>query len=438
MKKRTKFEGLDKSVDNYEVGLFPLIRGAHSPHTYTPQSHENLLRSFSQMKAAKSRSKNYKHETQKLKSELKRLNEEVRQKYEELETLKSQLSSVNSELTNKSEALDYGTGVNESVMESGCSILKTRKADVNEAEIELENSIPMTRDTLSRHFEEMMRRYHRAFVDKNRQIQSLQEKLARYKNHEQWHPQETQELRRDEDLMETKTHRQRNLQEIWLWSNPSVKGKQTNAVAQDMFTTDESIEKTELKNSPQHQRIPLSGSHPAVEAERLRRTEAALQVFKRDVDLVKTQLQNSPLDEQRFPCSSSRERVVVEELRRRQRFCAVADLEAMGKRFFQRLEFEEKLDKLHWELESRRNLECEPTCTYHQEFQMLEITRNNLLKALQDLRAASTHRQPQQQQQQQLQDPISISTIHTLYRGSPNIAESNITVRNTTSELPDK
>lgn len=317
------------------------------------------------MKSRESGSKNNKHENKKLRKELKRVNEQVRRNEVEIQRLRSKLSNVSANITNSTDGLDYGRGLNGT--ESVVSTLRTR-------------------DTLSSHFHEMMRRYNSAMADKNRQIEALQEKLAQYENYHQHHPQ----------------------QEEQIWSQDY-----------HVHTT-------------------------TVEAERLRRTDAAIRVFRRDVALVKTQLEHSPLDEERMPCSSSRERAVVAELRRRQRFGVAADLQAMGNKFLQRLEFEEKLDKLHWELESRRHLEhegssggeCAPTCTHQQEFQMLATTRNHLLRGLRDLRAASTQDEPQPQPQ--LRDPISINTIQTLYTSSANSVNSCGSVRGTTSELPDK
>lgn len=358
MKKVIRFKDFADPVDNYE--LYPPVGRSLSPHTYTPRSHENLLRSYLQMKSRESGSKNNKHENKKLRKELKRVNEQVRRNQVEIQRLRSKLSNVS---TNSTDGPDYGRGLNGT--ESVVSTLRTR-------------------DTLSSHFHEMMRRYNSAMADKNRQIEALQEKLALYENYQQQHPQ----------------------QEEQIWSQDY-----------HVHTT-------------------------SVEAERLRRTDAAIRVFRRDVALVKTQLEHSPLDEERMPCSSSRERAVVAELRRRQRFGVVADLQAMGNKFLQRLEFEEKLDKLHWELESRRHLahegssggECAPTCTHQQEFQMLATTRNHLLRGLRDLRAASTQDEPQPQ----LRDPISINTIQTLYTSSANSVNSCGSVRGTTSELPDK
>lgn len=316
------------------------------------------------MKSRESGSKNNKHENKKLRKELKRVNEQVRRNHVEIQRLRSKLSNVSADIANSTDGLDYGRGLN--ATESVVSTLRTR-------------------DTLSSHFHEMMRRYNSAMADKNRQIEALQEKLAQYENYHQQHPQQEEEI----------------------WS--------------------------------QDYRVHTT----SVEAERLRRTDAAIRVFRRDVALVKTQLEHSPLDEERMPCSSSRERAVVAELRRRQRFGVAADLQAMGNKFLQRLEFEEKLDKLHWELESRRHLEhegssggeCAPTCTHQQEFRMLETTRNHLLRGLRDLREAST---PQPQPQPQLRDPISINTIQTLYTSSANSVNSYGSVRGTTSELPDK
>lgn len=349
MKKVIRYKDFADPVDNYE--LFPPVGRSLSPHTYTPRSHENLLRSYLQMKSRESGSKNNKHENKKLRKELKRVNEQVRRNQVEIQGLRSKLSNVSADI----DGLDYGRGLN---------VVSTLR----------------TRDTLSSHFHEMMRRYNSAMADKNRQIEALQEKLAQYENYHQQHPQQEEEI----------------------WS--------------------------------QDYRVHTA----SVEAERLRRTDAAIRVFRRDVALVKTQLEHSPLDEERMPCSSSRERAVVAELRRRQRFGVVADLQAMGNKFLQRLEFEEKLDKLHWELESRRHMEhegssggeCAPTCTHQQEFQMLATTRNHLLRGLRDLRAAST--------QPQLRDPISINTIQTLYTSSANSVNSCGSVRGTTSELPDK
>lgn len=359
MKKVIRFKDFADPVDNYE--LFPPVSRSLSPHTYTPRSHENLLRSYLQMKSRESGSKNNKHENKKLRKELKRVNDQVRRNQVEIQRLRSNLSNVSANTANSTD----GRGLN--ATESVVSTLRTR-------------------DTLSSHFHEMMRRYNSAMADKNRQIEALQEKLAQYENYHQQHPQ----------------------QEEQIWS--------------------------------QDYRVHTT----SVEAERLRRTDAAIRVFRRDVALVKTQLEHSPLDEERMPCSSSRDRAVVAELRRRQRFGVVADLQAMGNKFLQRLEFEEKLDKLHWELESRRHLEhdgssggeCAPTCTHQQEFQKLATTRNHLLRGLRDLRAASTQVKPQPQPQ--LRDPISINTIQTLYTSSANNVNSCGSVRGTTSELPDK
>jgi len=71
-------------------------------------------------------------------------------------------------------------------------------------------------------------------------------------------------------------------------------------------------------------------------------------------------------------------------------------IDEMGQAFMKGLEFEEKLDKIHWEVESktfkafkeRATDQLEPNATYVREFELLEITRNNLLKALNDLRAS--------------------------------------------------
>lgn len=358
MKKVIKFKDFEDPVDNYE--LFPSVGRSLSPHTYTPRSHENLLRSYSQMKLRESGSKNNKHENKKLRKELKRVSEQVRRNQAEIQRLRSKLSNVRGlDIANSNDGDDDRRGANtaESVR---------------------------TRDTLSSHFGEMMRRYNSAMADKNRQIEELQEKLAQYEKY----PQQEE-------------------QQIW---------------SQD-----------------------YRAHTTSVEGERVRRTNAAIRVFQRDVALVKTQLEQSPLDEERMPCSSSRERAVVAELRRRQRFGVVADLQATGNKFLQRLEFEEKLDKLHWELESRRHLEhegssggeCAPTCTHRQEFQMLATTRNHLLRGLRDLRAAATAHDDQQPQPQ-LRDPISINTVQTLYSASANSVKSYGSVRGTTSELPDK
>lgn len=361
MKKVIKFKDFEDPVDNYE--LFPSVGRSLSPHTYTPRSHENLLRSYSQMKSRESGSKNNKHENKKLRKELKRVSEQVRRNQAEIQRLRSKLSNVRGlDIANSNDGDDDRRGAN--TAESVVSILRTR-------------------DTLSSHFGEMMRRYNSAMADKNRQIEALQEKLAQYENY----PQQEE-------------------QQIW---------------SQDYR------------------------AHTSVEAERVRRKNAAIRVFQRDVALVKTQLEQSPLDEERMPCSSSRERAVVAELRRRQRFGVVADLQATGNKFLQRLEFEEKLDKLHWELESRRHLEhegssggeCAPTCTHRQEFEMLATTRNHLLRGLRDLRAAATAHDDQQPQPQ-LRDPISINTVQTLYSASANSVKSYGSVRGTTSELPDK
>lgn len=357
MKKLIRFKEFEDPVEKYE--LFPSVGRSLSPHTYTPRSHENLLKSYSQMKFQESCSKNHKHENKKLRKELKRVNEQVRRNQAEIQRLRTKLSNISADIANSKDSVDDRGDENKT--ESAVSILRTR-------------------DTLSSHFGEMMRRYHGVMEDKNRQIEALQEKLAQYENHQRFPQQE---------------------EEIW----------------------------------SQDYRV-----HPSAEAERQRRTNAAIRVFRRDVALVRTQLEQSPLDEGRFPCSSTRERAVVAELRRRQRFGVVADLQAMGNKFLQRLEFEEKLDKLHWELESKRHREheessggeCAPKCTHRREFEMLANTRNDLLRGLRDLRAASTLDAPQRR------DPISISTIQTLYTTPANSVKSYGSVRATTSELPDK
>lgn len=112
------------------------------------------------MKSRDSGSKNNKHENKKLRKELKRVNEQIRRNQVEIQGLRIKLSNVSADI----DGLDYGRGLN---------VVSTLR----------------TRDTLSSHFHEMMRRYNSAMSDKNRQIEALQEKLAQYENYHQQHPQ---------------------------------------------------------------------------------------------------------------------------------------------------------------------------------------------------------------------------------------------------------
>ncbi|KAG8325004.1 hypothetical protein J6590_078009 [Homalodisca vitripennis] len=187
-------------------------------------------------------------------------------------------------------------------------------------------------EVLTRHFSEVIRRHDEVLEQKDRRIRELEEALARCQS--------------------------RTCDETVLWSHDFR-------------------------------------SQSSITDERLRRTQAAVRVFQSDLDSVRNRLQHSPLDTGRWPVCDVQDGVILRELRRRDHFGMVADLEKMGQSFMERLELEEKLDKLHWQIESRRfrvlkdrtGADFDTGCTYAKEFEMLEITRHNLLRALADLKA---------------------------------------------------
>uniref|UniRef100_A0A1B6ELV3 Uncharacterized protein n=1 Tax=Cuerna arida TaxID=1464854 RepID=A0A1B6ELV3_9HEMI len=233
-------------------------------------------------------------------------------------------------------------------------------------------------EVLTRHFSEVIRRHDEVLEQKDRRIRELEEALARCQA--------------------------RGRDEVVLWSHDFR-------------------------------------SRSSITDERLRRTEAAVRVFQSDLDSVKNQLQHSPLNTDRWPVYSTQDGVILRELKRRDRFGMVADLEKMGQSFMQRLELEEKLDKLHWQIESKRfqvfkdrtGVNFEPNCTYAKEFEMLEITRHNLLKALADLRAQThkTDKAKQEGEQVQFKNDMTLNTIQNTYTNSSD-STSHYNV------LPDK